>query len=196
MNILTTYMFIIIQLFTIKINIFVRIAFGTLKNLLQQNVHWPCSVPNKLMYHGKFPVEHARVRTRLLGTPEYDGIWSSPSRRLKKANPNKNDSCLKRIPSNWIKSTMVHICDLWMGLSLSETEKILLLMILTTRFFKRNASIHKNKKRYLHQRHLYRRLGAMSQWLYLSSANHFLSFLETQNLKAHCTYPFYLIERN
>ena len=23
------------------------------------------------MYHGKFPVEHARVRTRLLGTPEY-----------------------------------------------------------------------------------------------------------------------------
>ena len=33
-------------------------------------VHWPCSVPNKLMYHGKFPVEHARVRTRLLGTPE------------------------------------------------------------------------------------------------------------------------------
>ena len=72
MNILTTYMFIIIQLFTIKINIFVRIAFGTLKNLLQQNVHWPCSVPNKLMYHGKFPVEHGRVRTRLLGTPEYE----------------------------------------------------------------------------------------------------------------------------
>ena len=33
-------------------------------------VHWPCSVPNKLMYHGKFPMEHARVRTRLLGTPE------------------------------------------------------------------------------------------------------------------------------
>ena len=73
MNILTTYMFIIIQLFTIKINIFVRIAFGTLKNLLRQNVHWPCSVPNKLMYHGKFPVEHGRVRTRLLGTPEYIG---------------------------------------------------------------------------------------------------------------------------
>ena len=23
------------------------------------------------MYHGKFPVEHGRVRTRLLGTPEY-----------------------------------------------------------------------------------------------------------------------------
>ena len=66
-----SYMFIIIQLFTIKINIFVRIAFGTLKNLLRQNVHWPCSVPNKLMYHGKFPVEHGRVRTRLLGTPEY-----------------------------------------------------------------------------------------------------------------------------
>ena len=71
MNILTTYMFIIIQLFTININIFVRIAFGTLKNLLRENVHWSCSVPNKLMYHGKFPVEHARVRTRLLGTPEY-----------------------------------------------------------------------------------------------------------------------------
>ena len=25
------------------------------------------------MYHGKFPVEHGRVRTRLLGTPEYIG---------------------------------------------------------------------------------------------------------------------------
>ena len=71
MNILTTYMFIIIQLFTIKINIFVRIAFGTLKNLLWQNVHWPCSVPNKLMYHGNFSLEHGHVRTRLLGTPEY-----------------------------------------------------------------------------------------------------------------------------
>ena len=65
-----SYMFIIIQLFTIKINIFVRIAFGTLKNLLQQNVHWPCSVPNKLMYHGNFSLEHGHVRTRLLGTPE------------------------------------------------------------------------------------------------------------------------------
>ena len=70
MNILTTYMFIIIQLFTININIFVRIAFGTLKNLLRENVHWSCSVPNKLMYHGNFPLEHGHVRTRLLGTPE------------------------------------------------------------------------------------------------------------------------------
>ena len=47
-----------------------KICFGASRR--SNTVHWPCSVPNKLMYHGKFPVEHARVRTRLLGTPEYE----------------------------------------------------------------------------------------------------------------------------